>query len=87
MFEETTQGLAPKDSPAFVADVVNDWAEDTMLVGHLPNLSRIASLLVTGDADETIVYFQPGTVLCLERGESGRGWTVTWVMRPELLGG
>ena len=85
--EEAIEGLAPGDSPTFVANVVNDWTEDTMLVGHLPHLARLAGLLITGDADETIVYFQPGTVLCLERGEIGRSWTVTWAMRPELLGG
>ena len=86
MVEEVTEGLAPEDSPSFVADVVNDWTEDTMLVGHLPHLSRLADLLLTGDTSETIVRFQPGTVVCLERGESGGGWTVTWAVRPELLG-
>ena len=70
-----------------MADVVNDWTEDTMLVGHLPHLARLAGLLLTGDTDETVVHFQPGTVVCLERGENGDGWIVTWAVRPELLGG
>ncbi len=87
MIEEATEGLAPEDSPTFVADVVNDWTEDTMLVGHFPHLARLAGLLLTGDTNETVVHFQPGTVVCLERGENGCGWTVTWAIRPELLGG
>ena len=87
ILEEAIEGLAPDDSPTIVADVVNGWTEDTMLVGHLPHLSGLAGLLLTGEADETIVYFQPGTVLCLERSENGHGWSVTWAVRPELLGG
>jgi phosphohistidine phosphatase len=87
MVEEAIEGLAPEDSPTLVADVVNDWTEDTMLVGHLPHLARLAGLLLTGDTDETVVHFQPGTVVCLERGENGDDWIVTWAVRPELLGG
>ena len=87
ILEEAIEGLAPDDSPTIVGDVVNGWTEDTMLVGHLPHLSRLAGLLLTGDANETIVYFQPGTVLCLERSENGHGWSGTWAIRPELLGG
>ena len=53
-----------------------------------PPIARLlASLLLTGDTDEEIVHFQPGTVLCLERSESDGGWAVTWAVRPELLGG
>ena len=70
-----------------MADVVNDWTEDTMLVGHLPHLVRLAALLVIGNTDNTVVHFQLGTVLCLERDNSGGSWSVTWAVRPELLGG
>lgn len=87
MIEEAADGLNPKDLPSVVADAVNDWTEDTMLVGHLPHLARLTGLLVAGDADETVVHFQPGSVVCLERGENGGGWTVAWAVRPELLGG
>ena len=33
-----------------------------------------------------VVHFKPGSVARLERGENGGGWTVTWFLRPELLG-
>ncbi len=85
--EQAADGLAPKDAPDMFADVVNTWTDDTMIVGHLPHLARLTGLLVSGDADETVVHFQPGTVVCLERGENGGGWTVAWAVRPELLGG
>ena len=86
MVAEATGGLAPQDSPAFVASTVNDWTEDTMLVGHLPHLARLASLLLTGETEETVVHFKPGTVVCLERNENSDGWTTTWAVCPELLG-
>jgi phosphohistidine phosphatase len=53
------------------------------LVGHLPFMARLASLLLTRDPKAEIVAFQPGTVLCLE-GEGGT-WRVAWMLRPELL--
>ncbi len=66
---------------------IDGWTEDTIIVGHLPFMSTLASRLVTGDEDETVVHFKPGSVACIERGENGDGWTVPWFLRPELLGG
>ena len=85
--EQAVDGLAPNDQTDMVADAINDWTEDTMIVGHLPHLAKLTSQLVVGDPDETVIHFQPGTVACLERGENGGGWTVAWSVRPELLGG
>jgi len=64
-----------------------DETEDTIIAGHLPFMSKLASRLVTGNEDETVVHFKPGSVACLERGENGDGWTVQWFLRPELLEG
>jgi|TARA_B100001971_G_C17748411_1_gene314191 phosphohistidine phosphatase len=66
---------------------IDGWTEDTIIVGHLPFMSKLASRLVTGNEDETVVHFKPGSVACIERGENGGGWTVQWFLRPELLGG
>ena len=86
MVEEATEGLAPEDPPVFVANTVNDWPEDPMLVGHLPHLARLAGLLLTGKTEETVVHFQPGTVVCLERNKNSDGWTINWAVCPKLLG-
>ncbi|MDD9876953.1 MAG: phosphohistidine phosphatase SixA [Magnetovibrio sp.] len=85
--EQAAEGLAPKDSTDLVAAAIDGWTDDTMIVGHLPHLGRLVGRLVVGDEDETVVHFQPGTVVCVERGENGGGWTVTWAVRPELMGG
>ncbi len=94
--EEAASGLAPDDSVEVAADVIAGWPEDTMVVGHLPFMGRLAAYLVAGSEDADVVAFQPGTVACLERadgedaedGKDGAGdWAVAWMVRPGLLGG
>ncbi|NQU61315.1 MAG: phosphohistidine phosphatase SixA [Rhodospirillales bacterium] len=87
MVEEAASGLAPNDATDEFFDAIEEWTEDTIIVGHLPYMSKLVSRLTTGDEEETVVHFKPGTVACLERGENGGGWTVSWFVRPELLGG
>ncbi len=58
--------------------------EETMLVGHLPHLSRLASRLICGNEEQEVVSFRQGGVACLERGEKGE-WTVNWMLIPELI--
>lgn len=83
---ERTPGIDPLDpTDAFIAKSA-DWTEDTMVVGHLPFVGKLTSRLLTGDESVPVVTFQPGSVLCLERGEDGR-WTIVWMVRPELLTG
>ena len=87
MVEEAGDGLAPDDPTDLFFTAIEEWTEDTIIIGHLPFMSKLASRLLTGDEDETLVHFNPGSVACLERGENGGGWTVLWFVRPELLGG
>ena len=55
---------------------------DTMLVGHLPHMSRLASLLLLWDAGREIINFSPGTIVCLEKSS---GWRVKWMISPDTL--
>ena len=60
--------------------------DDLMVVGHLPFLSRLAALLVTGDQEREIFAFQNGGIVCLDRkGEAG-SWVITWTLMP-CIGG
>ncbi len=84
--------IGPTDSIDLMYDAVENGpteqiASDIMVVSHLPYVSKLLSRLVCGDELETIVHFKPGTIVALERGENGDGWSVMWVLRPELLGG
>lgn len=81
---EAIAGIAPNDSVDEFAPTLVSHHQDTMVVGHLPFMARLVALLVAGDADKGLVAYQPGSVACLERLESGT-WHLNWMMRPELL--
>ncbi len=86
LVEEAASGLAPNDSVEVAADLIAGWSDDTMMVGHLPFMDRLASRLVAGSEEANVAAFQPGTVVCLERADGG-GWALAWMVRPGLLGG
>lgn len=71
---EAMPGLAPNDPVEPVRAEVVRWEEDTMLVGHLPFMARLASLLTAGRDDPPFFAFQPGSVVCLEREEEAVWW-------------
>ena len=75
--------LAPMADPGMAEDVIEAAAEPIMLVGHLPHLSRLASLLLTGNPNREIVRFRNATVACLEAVEGA--WVLLWVLSPDLL--
>ena len=77
-------GITPLDPVEGVAKKADDWQEDTMLVGHLPYMGKLVSRLVTGKEDVPLVTFQPGSVVCLERVETG-SWILVLMVRPEVL--
>ena len=85
--EEMAAGLQPDDPTDRLARAIAGWSEDTLVVGHMPFMGRMAARLVARDEARPVVDFEPGTVACLERGGNGSGgWIIAWVVRPELLG-
>lgn len=77
------EGLDPLVAPGTWAGRLERKQEDVMLVGHLPHLSKLASLLLVGDADREVVRFRQGGVVCLGRDEAG-AWSVRWMVTPDL---
>ncbi len=79
-----TDGLAPLDNPGIWDDRLKYMTHDLMLVGHLPHLGRLSSLLLCGDREKDIISFRTGCVLCVER--DGKGvWSVRWMVTPDIL--
>jgi len=83
--EEIDIGLAPNDPTEPVKNLIESWDEDVMIVGHLPFMGRLVAHLVGGTPDADMVSFEPGTVVCLKKGEEGN-WSLHWMLRPSLLG-
>ena len=83
---EVVEGLNPNDPVAEFATDADVWVEDTLVAGHLPFMSRLVSLLLTGEAEAERVQYQPGSVVCLERLDAEQ-WVMLWMLRAELLVG
>jgi phosphohistidine phosphatase len=79
-----TEGLDPADDPSIMANFLKVYTDDILIVGHLPHLERLTSLLLTGNPDRRPVQFRNGGVTCLEKEQSGV-WSVVWVVVPQLL--
>jgi phosphohistidine phosphatase len=82
---EESGGLSPKDSVEPWAERLAEAEESTMLVGHLPFMGRLASVLLGDEPTMERVRFTPGTVLGLSRTDDG--WRLELLIRPEQLGG
>jgi len=76
-------GLNPNDDVLSVAEGMGKLEEPIMIVGHLPFLSSLASLLLAGDAERNVVSFTNSGVVCLEKEEYQ--WSVAWIVVPDLL--
>ena len=74
--------LEPMADPTIWAEKLDKESENVMLVGHLPHLNKLASLLLCQDADKKIIGFQQGGVVCLKKTE---GWSVAWMIVPDLM--
>ena len=77
-------GLGPIDPLEKLSPEIAFWSTDTLIVGHLPFLGRLASLLFASDPDRPMLAFQPGSMACLEKDAEGY-WVLVWMIRPELL--
>jgi phosphohistidine phosphatase len=75
-------GLMPMDDPGLWVERLASADRDIMLVGHMPYMSRLASLLITWDTGKEIADFTPGTIVCLEKSSSYR---IKWMMTPRML--
>lgn len=78
------EGLSPDDDPEIWARLLSRRDDNVMLVGHLPHLNRLASLLLTGAPDREIVRFRMGGIVALARDEEG-AWTLRWVLTPDVV--
>lgn len=76
------EGLNPKDAPTQIMEELASQPENTVIVGHMPSLGRLAAALLTCDDSDSVVGSLPGTLIGLERTEQG-GWCLICMLRPE----
>jgi phosphohistidine phosphatase len=79
---EAAQGLAPLDDPKPWFEELGRISEDTVIVGHLPFLAKLAGLMLAGSSDAEPVRFRYGGIFCFERDE--KGWHLVWAVTPDI---
>ncbi len=77
-------GLAPNDDPAAAAARLKGLTGPVMIVGHLSHLTRLTSLLLSGETADEIVAFRNAGIVCLESTPQ-ETWRVQWYLIPELI--
>ena len=80
------QGLSPNDSPIMANEFIKSAGKSgdlpIMIVGHLPGLDKLSSLLITGKEDSGVISFRMAAAVCLENDPK---WKVAWILPPELV--
>lgn len=74
--------LNPLDSVDKFPDEILSLNKSLMVVGHLPFLQKLVSLLITGSESYQCVSFKNSGVVCLEYSDA---WNMTWMVIPELM--
>ncbi|UCG61104.1 MAG: phosphohistidine phosphatase SixA [Candidatus Zixiibacteriota bacterium] len=76
-------GLDPKADPAVWATQLKSITENVVLVGHLPHISRLASLLLCGETERTVVEFRNAGIVNIVRDDQG-DWKVQCIILPGI---
>ena len=86
---EAHTGLDPMDPVEPTVRWLSEQAElglkSIAIVGHLPFLDKLASLLVAGSESVGVIAFQYAGVVRLVPKGQGEGYRVRWVLAPELI--
>jgi len=75
--------INPNDNPKAFDWQSESWSIDTLVVGHLPFMTRLVSHLLVDNVDRLSVNYQPGSIVCLEHTDGQ--WLLDWMIRPQLL--
>ena len=78
------EALGPNDDVTIIADELEAYNVDIMLVGHLPFLAYLISLLVAGKETSNVAAFDAGSIACLNHSDPGQ-WHIEWMITPKLL--
>lgn len=78
------QDITPTDDPALIISEVNSWDKDTLMASHLPFIPNLVTLLTGQDVFLSAISFEAGTIVCLERNNTGT-WDIKWSTAPSEI--
>ncbi|OHD68249.1 MAG: phosphohistidine phosphatase SixA [Spirochaetes bacterium RBG_16_49_21] len=80
---DESSGMDPNDDVvAFSARL--DAGKNSLYVGHLPFMERLASYLITGSSVRPVFKFQNGGILCLDLHPQSGTWVITGALVPHI---
>ncbi len=80
---EVSDQLNPLDDVKFWYEKILSVQENIMIVGHLPHLEKLASLILCGDKTKKIVSFKMASVVCIKKED--KIFSIEWFITPELV--
>ncbi len=75
--------LDPEDDVYRLIGDIHELSQNTLLVGHLPNLALLSSFLLTGNITKPSISFSTATVVQLMQKDNI--WSLQWTMTPAAL--
>ncbi len=75
--------LDPEDDVYRLIGDIHEFNQNTLLVGHLPNLALVSCFLLTGNISKPSISFSTATVAHLVQNDNI--WTLQWTMSPAAL--
>lgn len=78
-----TPGLEPEDDPRAAAKKISGTRKTIAVVGHEPQLSAVATVLIARRVAPVAFAMKKCAVLALER--EGTHWRVRWHVSPEVI--
>lgn len=81
---ERREWLGPLDDPRKAVEAAREGEGSVLLVGHKPYMSRLPSLLLTGNPEADAVEIRHSGVVAL--AERDGAWRLLWSLPPELAG-
>lgn len=86
---ELTDTLAPQESAKPLIEFLNEQGavDDVLLVGHEPFLSRLVSLLISGNSHTWVLLKKGGFCkLSTDELKNGQCATLEWLLTPKQMG-
>jgi phosphohistidine phosphatase len=76
--------LLPNSQPWSWVERLTRIQDDLLIVGHLPHVRRLSSLLLCQDERKNLIDYRNAGVVCLNRDESGI-WVIRWIVIPQIV--
>ena len=73
-------GMNPNDDVTEFAITLKE--DNTMYVGHLPQMGKLVSYLITGNEGSAVVKFVNSGVVCVEKDNTG--FYIEWYLKPSI---